>query len=280
MSNYENHHLEDSILPFIYKTGSVRPTNHRFGSSNWHENLEVLYITEGDGIISDNSRVISVSRGDIAVINSNHLHVLAAGDRAMHFRYLIIDRSFCLSNGFDSSGLTYQSKINDPEILALMERLHTAYGQSSETDYQTLSIRTAVLQLMLLLCQKYSTPASHTLHTDRVATYVKQAIDYIRAAYAQNFSLEDVASFVGISSCYLSREFHRYTGYSFVAYVNRLRCKKAQQMLADGQLDIHEVGKRCGFENRSYFSKSFRQYIGMSPIEYRTRILKNPQKTE
>jgi AraC-like DNA-binding protein len=100
----------------------------------------------------------------------------------------------------------------------------------------------------------------------------------VRASYEKNFSLDDVAAFVGVNKCYLSREFHKYTGYPFVAYVNRTRCKMAQQMLADERISISDVGKRCGFPNRSYFAKCFQRYIGVLPGEYRAQIIKKPSQ--
>lgn len=277
MSRYENHHLEDATLPFIYKSSSVRPTNHRFGSSNWHENIEIIHITEGDGSISVNGQILQISKGDTVIINTNHLHALAAGDVRMCFRYLIVDRSFCLSNGFDSNKVTFGVKIEDDRVKHLIEALQNAYELSEDATYRALTIRSLVLQLLLLLCKHHSHPSEQDDRYDRGVLYTKQAIDYIRAACDKDFSLEDVAAFVGISKYYLSREFHRYTGYPFVAYVNRTRCKKAQQMLADEQLEIQEIGKRCGFESASYFARAFRRYIGMSPAEYRNHLLKTPK---
>ncbi|MBQ9805211.1 MAG: helix-turn-helix transcriptional regulator [Clostridia bacterium] len=274
MSQYENHHLEDAPLPFIFKSRSERPTNHRFGSSNWHENIEIIHITEGNGSISVNGHVLSVCAGDIVMINSNHLHALAGGENRMFHRYLIVDRSFCLANGFDSNKITYQLKIEDERVRELMNELNSAYESPEEAPYKTLTIRSLVLQLLVLLSTHHSRPSEQNDRHDRGAAYTKQAIDYIRAAYDRDFSLEEVAAFVGISKYYLSREFHRYTGYPFVAYVNRTRCKKAQQMLADERLEIQEIGKRCGFESASYFARAFRRHIGMSPAEYRSTILK------
>lgn len=280
MSQYENHHLEDAPLPFIYKTGSVRPANHRFGSSNWHENIELLHIIEGDGSISVNGQVLQVGKGDIVMISTNQLHALAAGDVKMFYRYLIIDRSFCLANGFDSNKITFEIKIEDDHALKILESLHDAYESPADTPYRTLTVRSLVLQLLLLLCKDHSHPSEQNNRYDRGVLYTKQAIDYIRAACDKDISLEDVASFVGISKYYLSREFHRYTGYPFVAYVNRTRCKKAQQMLADERLEIHEIGKRCGFESASYFARAFRRYIGMSPAEYRSQLLKTQKSNQ
>ncbi|MBE6689790.1 MAG: AraC family transcriptional regulator [Ruminococcaceae bacterium] len=271
MSRYENHHLEDRALPFIYKQSVAPPTYRMPGSSNWHENIELLYVTRGSGVISNNGQVLSVGAGDVAVINANHLHTLAADEEPMAYRYLIVDRAFCLANGFDTNAIRFAPLIRDDGLRVLLEELHGAYGIAAEAPYRTLQIRTAVLRLMVALCNGYGTPSQRSEQSEGSVAHVKAAIDYIRASYGKSFSLEDVAAFVGMNKCYLSREFHKYTGYTFVAYVNRTRCKMAQRLLLDGGLSIREVGERCGFESPSYFARSFQRYVGMLPGEYRAQ---------
>lgn len=270
MSRYEDHHLEDRALPFIYKQRSAPPTRGMLGSSNWHENIELLYVIEGSGAISNNGQVLSVGVGDVAVINANHLHALAVDGEPMVYRYLIVDRAFCLANGFDTNAIRFAPLIRDGGLRMLLEELHAAYG-AAEAPYRTLRIRSAVLRLMVALCNGYGTPLQRSEHEEGSIAHVKAAIDYIRASYGKSFSLDDVAAFVGMNKCYLSREFHKYTGYTFVAYVNRTRCKMAQRLLLDGGLSIREVGERCGFESPSYFARSFQRYVGMLPGEYRAR---------
>ena len=272
MSRYENHNLQDQELPFIYKE-RAEPPARRLGGSNWHENIEIIYISKGDGVVSINGRLHEVSEGDAVVIDANRLHAIAAGKCGMTHRYLIIDRAFCLLNGFDTNLLSFEAKITDARVSEWMERLYGLYFSAQEDSrWRVLAIRTCVLELMLLLCREYATPMESSERIEHTATYVKQAIDYIRASYEKNFSLDDVAAFVGVSRYYLSREFHKYTGYSFVAYVNYTRCKMAQMLLADDRLSICEVGRRCGFENRSYFAKCFSRYVGMLPAQYREEI--------
>ena len=274
MSRYENHNLEESTLPFIYHETLLRPRGLMFGSANWHENVELLYIVEGRGFISNNGNILSVSAGDTVMINANHLHTLTTDDCAMRYRYLIVDRSFCLANGFDTGKIYFSTQICDTAVNEIMAEIEAAYAEKADAPYRTAHIRSLVLRLMVLLCRDHSTEQPEDRRHERCLTYVKQAIDFIRASYDKTCSLDDVAAFVGVNRCYLSREFHKYTGYPFVAYVNRTRCKMAQQMLLDARLSIREVGERCGFESPSYFAKSFRRYIGMRPGEYRNHLTK------
>ncbi len=267
MSQYESHHLEKEELPFIYKEMSIR-AQRKLGASNWHENIEVLYIVEGGGEIFNNGTLLTVKAGDVIVINANHLHALATKEQKMKYRYLIVDRSFCLANGFDSTSLSFEQKIADPMVRSVLNDIDKSYAIHTDEAYRTLSIRVLVLSLMLLLCRDHAKKAPEAKRPERSLSYVKKAIDYVRANYHKDISLDDVSAFVGVNKCYLSREFHKYTGYPFVAYVNMTRCKMAKLLLLEGGGSISEVGALCGFESPSYFAKSFQKYVGMLPSEY------------
>lgn len=269
MSYYESHGLQSKALPFIYKERTIKPHALRPNDSNWHENVEILYITQGTGKVCNNGHILNVTKGDILPIDANHLHNLSAEGEGFCFRYLIVDRSFCLENGLDTNAVSFDMKIQDERARVLMEELHAAYGRPASTAYGVLEIRALVLRLMLLLCREHGTATGQTDLSEPSIIRIKKAIDYIRASYGRPLPLEEAAAAVGVSGCYLSHEFRKYTGCSFVEYINRTRCMEAERLLLTTTLGIFEIGKHCGFENRSYFAKSFRRYTGMSPAEYR-----------
>ena len=271
MNHYENHNLDNTALPFIFRE-RLEYQSGMHGTSNWHENVEVLLVLEGDGTASNNGVTISVHPGDILVFNHNDLHSIAAGNKPLRHVYLIVDRSFCIANGFDTSEISFDMHLSDTRVAEYMMMLKSAYENESSLPYRTLFIRSTVLSLMHLLCTEYSHREQNAESSENTISYVKNAIAYIKSSYDKDFSLEDVASFVGINKCYLSREFHKYTGYPLVAYVNRTRCIMACELLSDGRLGIAEVGKRCGFRNKSYFAKKFKLYTAVLPCEYRKKI--------
>lgn len=275
MNYYESHGLQNKELPFIYKERKTMPGALHSDASNWHENIEILYITDGACKICNNGRIFTAKEGDIFLINANHLHSITADGEEFCFRYLIVDRTFCLENGIDTNRIFFDTQVENEEARALMEELHAAYLQLSCAPYGVLTIRTLVLRLMLLLCRKHGTVTLQRESTEPGITRIKQAIDYIRSFYGRPLPLDEVAAVVGVSGCYLSHEFSKYTGRSFVEYVNSTRCMAAEHLLLTTSLGVFEIGKRCGFENRSYFAKAFRRYAGMNPTEYRAGSSKN-----
>ena len=195
----------------------------------------------------------------------------------MSFRYLIIDRSFCLQNGIDTNMLCFEPFLgNDEKLNALLDELDLTY--SSDDMFSIPRTRSVALNILLYICERHGTLAQKNESATGSASAVKKAIDYIHASYRNDFSLDDVAEFIGINKYYLSHEFSKYTGYSFVAYVNRTRCKNACRLLEEGNMNISEVGKMCGLENRSYFAKCFKKNVGVLPSEYAKRVCANNDK--
>ena len=270
MSYYEIHELEKCELPFIFREVVYSHLRVLLNPTHWHENIEIIHIVEGNGIITNNGHVLRVSEGDVVVVNSNHLHTIVADGRPMRFRYLIVDRSFCVMNRFDTNKINFDILIRDESISTALKRIHAIYQIAEEEPYRVLQIRSAILHLMYLLCKEHSKvePSSRATK-DHNTAHIKKVIEYIHASYEKDFSLEDVANFAGMHKSYISREFHKYTGYSFVEYVGKTRCTAACRLLLDDQYSILEIGQRCGFHNMSYFAKCFKKHIGMLPSEYR-----------
>lgn len=104
---------------------------------------------------------------------------------------------------------------------------------------------------------------------------VVRAIKYIGEKFDSDFSLDDVADAVGVSSGYLSRLFRKATGETFKSYVTRFRIQEAKRLLTGSTERVYEIARRTGYNDQHYFSEVFRKETGLSPREYRSRFVGN-----
>lgn len=266
-SRYEIHKIADPSLPFLFYNYRIRP-NRINNTCNWHENIEILLVTQGTGVIQNNEDRLPVQAGDLVVVNANSLHSVSSIDE-MHYLCLIIDRSFCLANHFDSNNVRFAPLIRDEKINGLIEAFQQEFTAPAQTPYRVMALRAYALQIMLLLCRCYGKAEDEPPADSRLMASIKQAIGYIRSESHQDLSLEDIAAFAGLSKYYFAREFRRITGYSVVTYLNLVRCDKAKGLLAERNMTIGEISRSCGFDNQSYFTRTFRAYAGKTPSEYR-----------
>lgn len=98
---------------------------------------------------------------------------------------------------------------------------------------------------------------------------VQKTIAQIDADLTADLSLHALAVSQNISDGYLSALFHRETGQTLTAFVNERRMKAACRLLSTTKLQIQTVAQHCGVLDVHYFSRLFKKYTGMTPLEYR-----------
>ncbi|MDD6770863.1 MAG: AraC family transcriptional regulator [Inconstantimicrobium porci] len=67
----------------------------------------------------------------------------------------------------------------------------------------------------------------------------------------------------------LSEKFNRLVGETIITYINKLRVNIATTLLRDTRVPISEIMEIVGFNDSSYFFRTFKIYKGQSPKEYR-----------
>lgn len=94
--------------------------------------------------------------------------------------------------------------------------------------------------------------------------YIRSAIAYIHANYARDISLVTAAEHAGISASYLSRQFPKEIGVSFVEYLTEYRIKVAKRLLKQPYAKIKDVCQQVGFSNYNYFLRVFKKKTGFT----------------
>jgi len=113
----------------------------------------------------------------------------------------------------------------------------------------------------------------HRIHAPQPAKenpLIEELVDYMTEHFAEDISLEDMASFVGLSKEYMCTIFKKEMGETMIHYLTIIRIGHAKMYLKEYP-DKHaaEVGRMCGYESPSYFGKVFKAVVGMSPEQYR-----------
>ena len=92
---------------------------------------------------------------------------------------------------------------------------------------------------------------------------------YIDTSYSSRITLDLLSGLFGYNSAYLGRLFPQITGYSFNAYLEKVRIEKAEQLLQTTDLKIYEIAERVGYKYTDVFQQKFKRLTGISPSEYR-----------
>ena len=261
---YETHAMNNPLLPFIFHRSFV--VTQRQGLPNWHENIELLYCTGGAGYIQCGLERWDFTEGNLFAVNANTPHCIAS-EGSVRYCCLIIDNVFCEENGIPAASLRFQNDIRDPEMNMLFEQVREAFDRYGEGEaFAVADVRYTVLGLLRGLCRKYlvsdSVPASSPANE-----HVKNALNYIRKNMSGSISLNALSDSVGVSKYHLSREFKAFTGKTIVQTINLIRCEEARRLIEGGE-SVSAAAVSCGFENMSYFSRTFKKIFHGLPSDY------------
>lgn len=109
---------------------------------------------------------------------------------------------------------------------------------------------------------------------DRRAEIVRQVKLMIEKEYGIPITIERLADKVYMSPNYLRTLFKEYAGVTILEYLTEVRMRQSAMLLTDTNLRIHEISQKVGYENPSHYCAVFKKQMGMTPNQYRERMMK------
>ena len=260
---YENHEelRKNKFCPFklfhAFLGGTV--------GCNWHKNIEILLITEGECFIQYSADTFPLHQNDMVIANSNVLHRLYT-QTGTRFFCLIIDNLFCSENGINIEEICFEKIVTDEGARRLFEDVTVCAKtyEETKTDLSAAVFRSAVLTLLVYLYAHHSAPTEAGNSQTSSERHVKLALKYLHENFTHPITLDTLAALCGITKFHLARQFKQYTGQTVFSYLNHLRCKNAELLIAEGS-SITEAAYASGFESISYFSRTYKKHMGASP---------------
>lgn len=267
-TRYEEHISFDNNIPFKLFADIERPSTKYSFESNWHDNLEIQLCTDGEGYVLLDGNKIDITKNDIVIVNSNVLHFTSTNSK-IKYTCLILDQKFCRESGIEPSKLFFKEFFNNNLFVDKINEIVSVYTNDFDIC-RTAKLRKLILDLLIILREEY-TDINIDIPT-KSGSYktVRNAILYIRNNYSAPLSLEVIAKNVFVDKYTLSRLFKKLTGQTVVEYINCHRCNKAAQMIVEGE-SIESAAYACGFNNKSFFTKTFKKYMGNLPSHYKKR---------
>ena len=233
--------------------------------SNWHNELEFIYTVSGSIEVYIGSDLYVTKPGDIVAISNNKIHTFKGTDWKFHC--IKIAAPLVQALGISHNIFIPMPLIQDRELeVAFLDVIQEA---QSDRYFQQQFTTLAVQKFLLLFfekCSKNYLTEGKSQENTHFEISVK-VINYLNKHLPENFSLDDIAKKIGVSSSHMSRCFKEATGVSIVDHLNSLRCYTAKHYLMHSDKKISEIAELCGYQNLSYFAKVYRKVIGFAPNE-------------
>jgi AraC-like DNA-binding protein len=99
-----------------------------------------------------------------------------------------------------------------------------------------------------------------------------QTIALVIENFQEDISQKWIADRIHVTPSYLSHIFKKDIGITFTDYLNNIRITKAKRLIGSQPIKMYEVAEATGFADYRYFSKVFRDLVGVTPTEYQDQV--------
>ena len=285
--SYENlHELKEHVsIQFPYNTYLCSiPLDFTQVPLHWHNDVEIIVIKKGCGVISVDTELKVVEAGDIILVRPGQLHSIAQhGTDIMEYENILFQTSLLYSPDSDSRTQEYfkpyfsleyelpwlidSSCPYHDDLSSCIDTIDTLC--SKRPKYYELSVKGHLFHFFYILFSGQDAPV--TFHRNKSLDKVKQIISYIEQHYTEPITIESAARHMGFSESHFMKFFKQHLHTTFTNYLNRYRLTIAARLLLTEDDSILSISERAGFNNLSYFNRLFKKEYQMSPREYRNR---------
>ena len=281
----ETHPYPESF-PFVFKyrrlVNAEKKTKYHY-----HDWYEIIFAHKGTSSFFVDPNVYEVNSGDLLIIPGDVIHQALPNKRTKETGYtrslilfnpailhqVYLGEKFDYLEAFKRFHARREYKLSVPEHRreVLEHYLAEINNEFTACSYGCHHAVLSLLQQFLIVIARLE--MENCLLTDSRAfqgkLWMKDILTYIENHLSENLTLKHLAAQALVSPAYFSREFKETTGYHLTTYLRIKRVMLAKELLTRTTLPIDIIAERCSFASVSHFYRSFRQYLGYTPGEFR-----------
>lgn len=258
------------------------------GHSHAHDFLVLAYFERGGGALRIGHREWSVTAGDCYVVAPGDVVGVGHDPRglaraigwAVSFRpdglrpqapdALLGWRAHPLLLPFARGAATGAQRLRVPPHRRRWWSTHLSelgqeLGQRHDGHHEAAI---AILTLLLIDVARLASDVVEDLKVNN-EPLLAEVFAYIEAHYHEPISLKHIAAAVGLTPGHLTTVVRRRTGRTVQSWITERRMAEARRILVETDQTVSEVGRTVGYGDPVYFSRTFRQANGTTPLNWR-----------
>ena len=252
---------------------------------HWHEEMEVIRVQSGRGLVFIDGKRLEVKQGDILIVNPYLLHSVARMENEfMTIESVVFNLRMLESSVADACTVKFLAPlINRTHLCKRMITPDMPYYNVFNENMTTLlmacndrqegyelAVKANLTWLFYHFYNKGLVRGKTVEDEEKYSGVLKTALDYIQKNLSEPLTVGDIAAACGYSETYMMKLFKKMTGLTCVEYVNSYRLKECAERLLTSKEKILDIAYEYGFNNVSYFNLQFKKVYGMTPKEYRS----------
>lgn len=269
--------------PAYIRSGNLSDYPHYTFPSHWHDDIELLYVTSGEMEYSVDGEILTLQAGNAIFINSKRLHYgfSSAETECTYFCILIHPSVLRITPFFEERYLAPVAEnacmpylVLKPEEDWQAEAIACLCAMNAEKDAPSavLRIQSAFCKFWALLYEQMphqSPPSAEAEKESRQLQPLKEMLAFLSAHYAEKLTLAEIAAAGNVCQSKCCALFRRYLSRTPMVYLTEYRLTRSAELLRSTDQSITDISFACGFLSASYYTETFRKWIGCTPKAYR-----------
>lgn len=257
---YDN---ELGIEAYRFKGIMLKFPNH------FHEYYVIGFIEAGQRHLSCKNREYNISDGDLILFNPLDNHTCEQIDgKTLDYRCINIKQEIMRKTVMEITGAEYLPRFIEPvayrsEHISLLRELHEMIMEERE-DFEKEEV---FYFLIKQLIEKYAEPES-SREPELMDEEIEAVCEFLEQNYAEHITLDELARMANRNKYSLLRAFTKFKGITPYRYLETVRVNQAKKLLEQGKEPI-DAAIQTGFTDQSHFTKFFKEFIGLTPGQYR-----------
>jgi AraC family transcriptional activator of pobA len=266
--------LADQAYPEDSECGSRRPHRHAYHELIWTRRGTGSHLIDGERSAIGPQQLTVIGRGQVHVFERAaglDGAIVRFGDEVLHVEAVARANPSWIV-GFKGP----HSVLVPDDAVAHLDALVRALAQEERLplDSRSIDVERHLLCTLLLWVERWheSRRTAHAAADDAAKQLYDRFVEVLERDYARKRGAREYADELGVPQAVLSRALADVTGRRTKELITDRRMLEAVRILRFTDRPIGEAATRAGFDDQLYFSRSFKQYHGKTPTEYRTQM--------
>ncbi len=247
-------------------------------SSHWHSDIEIIRITDGVLNVKLNNRSYVAKKGDVIFVNPETVHT--AVPQNCSYECIVFDVDL-LSVTNNLGYYFFEGLMNDEYMVReYIPEEYKEFHKVVDEVFEVMKHKSSGYKFRLIGAlyklfgviidgHIYSLTGDSAVTADKSVPKLKKVLSFIRNNYDKQITLDDMAAIAEMSSKYFCSFFRNMTRQTPIEYLNTYRIEKASKMLLSTDISVTDIAFSSGFNDLSYFIKTFKSVKGITPAKYR-----------
>jgi AraC family L-rhamnose operon transcriptional activator RhaR/AraC family L-rhamnose operon regulatory protein RhaS len=273
---------------FPFKIMRMQHTSQDYNESMrcQREFWKILYVISGHGQEIINDRKYPMSAGNLFIIHPDDKTTFNIESESLEIYNIIFMPSLIINgikelksdfdffaifgNDFQKVSHEYQEMLyvldSSKETEQLIRKIEKEYRHEGSNYRNMIKL---YLQALLINISRLSLNKVSKKKKENIVCYIEHIIE---EHFNEDFNLSILSEKVELTKSHMCRLFKEINGETIMTRLLERRLFEAEKMLKNSKLNISEICFSCGFNNLSYFYRTFTAKNGINPGKYKKKF--------